>query len=188
MVTHVTVPDTSRHPPTGGSQLPVDDIKPQGSKLPPEPTKSGYGKAGNIPADEVGGFVDQGEIVRRPSGTRQGPPKIEFIIPEELSQLLLRDFTGTRPVRTQYPVWRPQPKLDKFVADICPGADVLIRGCTPQRHIAPSYEWSTEPVPPTHVLALAGGLLVVVVAWEAIAAYGAASTTLEWVGAVAAAF
>lgn len=197
------VPDT-----THGTQLPEGPALPPADRVrgaSPQPKGGSYGKNEGVPPDDVGHFPDLGEIVRRPSGSHQGPPKIEFSIHEEVSSVLLRDFSGTRPVRTQYPVGpsilKPKPRLplfkpsfaypvpsvEKVVTDPCLGADVLIRGCTPQRRIALSYEWSTEPVPPTQVLLLAGGLLVVAVAWEVAAAYGAASTTLEWVGTVAAA-
>lgn len=83
----------------------------------------------------------------------------------------------------------PVPTAEARVATApCVGADVLMGNCTPVRRLAPSYEWSTQPVLTTDALYLVGGVVLVAVVWEVAATYSAASATstaLEWAWAAA---
>lgn len=89
--TGTAVPNRSLPPP--------DDVIPRKKPPPPAPASGGYGQPGGS-VDHVGHFPDLSGIGYRPAGTRPpGPPEVR------------RDFTGTRPVRTQYPVKQPVIKL-----------------------------------------------------------------------------
>lgn len=92
--TGTTVPNRSLPPP--------EDVIPRKPAPPPAPASGAYGQPGGS-ADHVGHFPDLSGMGYRPAGTRPpGPPEVR------------RDFTGTRPVRTQYPVRQPVIKLPPY--------------------------------------------------------------------------
>lgn len=71
--------------------------------------------------------------------------------------------------------------LQRAITDSCWGADILLRGCTPQRHAGSPSEWSTEAPDPKTVMVVGGGLALFVVTWEA--ALCARAATLTWTAA-----
>lgn len=62
--------------------------------------------------------------------------------------------------------------------DSCPGADVLIRGCTPQRALPDVGTFSTEPID-SKPLVIAGGALMLPLLIETAAAALAAKGLFE---------
>lgn len=76
-------------------------------------------------------------------------------------------------------------------ADSCPGADVLIRGCTPQRVLPHVGTFSTEPIDSKPMVIVGGALMLPLFIEAAAAAFAAkglfegAAVALSWGRAVA---
>lgn len=176
LVTPEPMGPTNPDRPNNVTPLPDPSIVPGPSPRPtPSPGAGVYGKVGGIQPERPGSMGEHSTGPNKISPERIFPPRFRS---PTVKRFVMNDDRLNPLWAAPSQDWRSTQRLPLGIydapVDLCPGADVLIRGCTPPHTLQHVGEFSTEPVEAKMVLIGAGVLVALALIAEAAAAAAAA--------------